>query len=333
VSRWIKTMRGVRTNLRGDLLNSAKSPSLESFEKIVADVLARVPGGSTPTFSLLPEIWAAPQAIAPEKMDLLLPLLREVKLYPQTGDFRFSTSGEYLHISDGALNLIWCSSYASWFIYQAYGRAQKNGQDFVRFDDDAETEEAVNLYQWAIRCVRDKTLISWPEGVPRPTRTAMHGSGLHLANEVFLTAVAWMLLHEAGHLARNHPFLTSSRSLDEEHEADFFATDHVLGKVTDENIRFKRSVGIVVANALLLLLELMDGPAHSRTHPPIEERISRNLRGTELESNDKIHAFATALIQFHLGAVGIFPQLNEHAQFGEFVDDFCLAINCWRRSA
>ena len=112
-------------------MNSAKSASVESFEKIVADVLAKVPKGSTPTFSLLPEIWAAPQAIAPEKVNLLVPLLREVKLYPQTGDFRFSTSGEYLHISDGALNLIWCSSYASWFIYQAYGRAQKNGRHFV----------------------------------------------------------------------------------------------------------------------------------------------------------------------------------------------------------
>jgi hypothetical protein len=312
-------------------VNSAKSPSLESFEKTVADVLARVPEGSTPTFSLLPEIWAAPQAIAPEKVNLLVPLLREVKLYPQTGDFRFSTSGAYLHVSDGALNLIWCSSYASWFIYQAYGRAQKNGLDVVRFDDDAETEEAVNLYQWAIQCVRDKAYTSWPKGAPQPTRTPVHASGLHLANEVFLTAVAWMLLHEAGHLERNHPFLTSSRSLDEEHEADFFATDHVLGGVTDEDVRFKRSVGIVVANALLLLLELMDGPAPSRTHPPIEERISRNLRGPELESNNKIHAFATALIQFHLGVVGIFPQLNERAQFGDFVDDFCLAINRWRK--
>ena len=128
-------------------MDSPKSPSFEPFEKIVADVLARVPEGSTPTFSLLPEIWAAPQAIAPEKVDLLVPMLRQVKLHPQTGEFRFSTSGEYLHISDGALNLIWCSSYASWFIYQASGRAQKNGLDVVRFDDDRETEEAVSLYQ------------------------------------------------------------------------------------------------------------------------------------------------------------------------------------------
>jgi hypothetical protein len=313
-------------------LYSSKSPSLESFEKIVADVLARVPDGSTPTFSLLPEIWASPQAIAQEKVGLLVPLLREVKLYPRTGNFRFSTSGEYLHISDGALNLIWCSSYASWFIYKAYGRAQTNGQDVVHFDDDPDTVEAVNLYQWAIQCVRQKTYTSWPEGATRPTRTPNYGSELHVANEVFLTAVAWMLLHEAGHLARNHPFVTSSRSMDEEYEADSFATNHVLGGVTDEAVRFKRSVGIVIANILILLVELMNGPAPSQTHPPVEERISRNLRGHELESNDKIHAFATALIQFHLGIVGIFPHLDEHAEFGQFVDDFCLAINRWRKS-
>jgi hypothetical protein len=36
----------------------------------------------------------------------------------------------------------------------------------------------------------------------------------------------------------------------------------------------------------------MNGRAPSQTHPPVEEQISRNLRGHELESNDKIHAFA-----------------------------------------
>lgn len=309
-------------------MNSPKSPRLESFEKIVANVLAGVPDGSSPVFSLLPEIWASPQVLAPEKVGSLVPLLREIKLYPQTGEFKFSTSGEYLHVSDGALNLVWCVSYASWFIYKAYGRAR----DVVRFDDDADTVKALDLYEWAIRCVRQKTYTPWPEGAPQPTRTPAPGSELLLANEVFLTAVAWMLLHEHGHLAHNHPFLTSSRSKDEEHEADLFATDHVLGGVTDEAMRFKRSVGIVIANTLILLLELMNGPAPPQTHPPVEERIARNLRGSELGTNDRIHAFATALIQFHLRIVGIRLVLEEHDQFGQFLDDFCLAINRWRKS-
>jgi hypothetical protein len=134
-------------------LNSAQSPHLVSFEKIVEDVLAGVPAGSSPIFSLLPEIWASPQVLAPEKVELLVPLLREIKLYPHSGEFRFSTSGEYLHVSDGALNLIWCASYASWFIYSAYGRAK----DVVRFDDDPNTVRALSLYEWAIKCVKLKT--------------------------------------------------------------------------------------------------------------------------------------------------------------------------------
>ena len=81
----------------------------------------------------------------------------------------------------------------------------------------------------------------------------------------------------------------------------------------------------------ILLLELMNGPASSKTHSTVEERISRNLVGPELESSKRIHAFATALIQFHLGVVGIFPQLEERAEFGEFVDDFCL-VTCSRKT-
>jgi hypothetical protein len=308
-------------------LNARKSPRLESFEKIVARLLAAVPAGSSPVFSLLPEIGASPQMLAPEKVGLLVPLLREIKLYPQTGEFKFSTSGEYFHVSDGALNLVWCASYASWFIYKAYERAR----DVVRFDDDVGTVEALDLYEWAVRCVRQKIYTPWPEGAPQPTKNPAQGIELLIANEVFLAAVAWMLLHEHGHLAHNHPFLTSTRSKDEEHEADLFATDHVLGGVTDDAVRFKRSVGIVIANTLILLVELMNGPEASQTHPPVEERTSRNLRGSELGTNDRIHAFATALIQFHLRIVGINPVLEKHDQFGQFLDDFCLAINRWRK--
>lgn len=79
----------------------------------------------------------------------------------------------------------------------------------------------------------------------------------------------------------------------------------MLGGINDEAVRFKRVVGIVITSVLILLLELMNGPAPSQTHPPVEARISRNLRGHELESYDEIHGFATALIQFHSGIVAI----------------------------
>lgn len=310
-------------------MSLSESPRLETFDRIVADVLASIPEGSSPVFCLLPEIWASPQALAPEKVKSLVPLLRQIKLYPKTGEFQFATSGEYIHISDGALNLVWCASYASWFIYQAFGKAR--GQESVRFDDDHETLKALDLYQWAIRCVRYGIYESWPVGAPLPTRTPPPGSFSLLANEIFLATVGWMLLHEFGHLAHDHPLVISPRAKDEENEADLFATQHVLGRVSDEDVRFKRGVGLVVGNIVLLLLELIHGQALSQTHPPVEERLSRNLRGRELETNDRIHAFATALVQFHLGVFDVEYQLVEHNNFGEFVDDFCVALNRWRK--
>jgi hypothetical protein len=74
-------------------LKPPQLPRLEKFEMIVADVLAKVPEGSSPVFSLLPEVWASTQVIAPEKTDVLLDLLREVKLYPRNATFKFATSG------------------------------------------------------------------------------------------------------------------------------------------------------------------------------------------------------------------------------------------------
>jgi Peptidase U49 len=62
-----------------------------------------------------------------------------------------------------------------------------------------------------------------------------------VANEVFLTTIAWMLFHEHGHLANSHPMAHSAAAKQEEHEADLFATTHVLGGVSDYDIRFKRS--------------------------------------------------------------------------------------------
>jgi Peptidase U49 len=124
----------------------------------------------------------------------------------------------------------------------------------VRFDDDPETVAALDLYQWAIKCVRQRMFEPWPDGAPTPTRTPPPESPLHVGNEVFLTTVGWMLLHEFGHLAHNHPFLISALAKAEENEADLFATHHVLAGISDESIRFKRGVGIVVANVVLLLL-------------------------------------------------------------------------------
>jgi hypothetical protein len=53
----------------------------------------------------------------------------------------------------------------------------------------------------------------------------------------------------------------------------------------------------------------------SETHPPVEERLSRNLRENQLAEPEPIDAFATALLQVYLVRFGASHQLAEHERF------------------
>lgn len=258
------------------------TPKLGPFDEFASKVLNSIPPGSSPVFSLLPEVFVAPQALAPERRDALVPHLRPIKLFCKTGRFIFSTDGEHINVSDGALDLVWCTSLASWYIYQAFAKAQKNRLTEVRLGTDQNAIDALDLYEWAIRCVRNRQYEPWPDGAPRPTRLPDFGSPTHVANEVFLTAVAWILLHETGHIALKHPLLQTLRARVEENEADSFATHHVLDGVSETDVLFKRGLGIVVANVILVLLDLISGQVDSASYPTVEERLTRNLRGNQL---------------------------------------------------
>jgi hypothetical protein len=140
-----------------------------------------------------------------------------------------------------------------------------------------------------------------------------------------------MLLHELGHIAHQHPFIETSRAKLEENEADRFATLHVLEGVSDPSVLLKRSIGIAVANVLLVLLDILPETASSNAYPPAEERLSRNLRENQLLQSHPVHAFTTALLQVHLQRFGVPHDLSEKDTFASFVDDFCLVLSRCRR--
>lgn len=216
-------------------------------------------------------------------------------------------------------------------VYQAYVDAQENDLPSVQLGKDSEAVTALDLYEWAIRCVRTEKHDPWPSDAPRPSRTPPFVLPVQVANEVFLVAVGWMLLHELGHIAHQHPFIETSRAKREENEADRFATLHVLEGVSDPSVLLKRSIGIAVANVLLVLLDILPETASSDAYPPAEERLSRNLRENQLLQSHPVHAFATALLQVHLQRFGTPHDLNEKDTFASFVDDFCLALSRSRR--
>lgn len=294
--------------------------------------MTQSPAGSSPVFRLAQEIAASPFLLAPEKRGELLVQMPKLLFDYKEPKFVFRTDGKFIRVSGGALNLLWCASYAYHFIYQAYARAQKARLDVVRLGMDQESIEALNLYEWALRCVKLGQNEPWPRHAPQPTRTPEHQSAIHIATEVFLMTVGWILLHEIGHIRHHHPLITSrDRAQEEEHEADAFATDHVLNGISDPVVLFKRAMGIAVANIILVTVDLMQGSSDNGTHPRAEERLNRNLRRRQLAEAHSIHAFVTALLQVHLTKYGVPHSLVEHDKFDSFVDDFCLDLSRFRQ--
>ena len=138
-------------------------------------------------------------------------------------------------ISTGALNLLWAASYAYWLIYQGYRSAQQNGATEYRASMDPNATDAMRVYEWSLHVARGTKFEQWPSRLPRPQSNQVLESPLAVANELFLVAVAWICLHEIGHVTHEHTAVPiGPRALLEEQEADKFATDWLLEGLSDE---------------------------------------------------------------------------------------------------
>lgn len=287
----------------------------------------KMTGHTSPVFNLAQAIAGSPFQLVPERAEDLYRQLRGIPLVfeEQNGDFDMRASAERITVSVGALNLLWCASYAYWFFYQAFVQAQKACADHVRLTDKA-TSDAACLYEWALQCVRAKTVIPWPATAPEPSLNSANDI-LAAINELFLVTTGWLMLHECGHIILQHPIATRARAQVEEAEADAFATDCVLGDVSDAGVLHKRALGIAVANVVLVAVDLMRGVLNNKLYPPAYERLNRNLRCRQLTNEHPVHAFADVLLQVHLARFQVPHKLNLDDKFDSILDDFCVAMS------
>ena len=288
----------------------------------------------SPVFSLDREIASAPFAAAPEKAQKLQTISKSITLVfdDQRADFSIAavTRGDHQFVkaSAGALNLLWCASYAYWLLYQGYIESQRAGGTQYRASEHPEGAEAVHLYRWALDSVLKPILGPWPVAAPAPAKSPEPNSSIHVANEIFLVAVGWILLHEIGHHHLRHandPIGPTAKQ--EEFDADRFATDWILDDVSDPAVLLKRSLGIAVANVLLITLDLSRASFESVSHPPSYERFQRNLRERQLREEHPVHAFGAAMLQTTLTTFGVDIHLDLDATFDGFVDDLCFQLH------
>ena len=284
----------------------------------------------SPVFSLDQCIVQAPFRAAPEKAEKLAQKISDlqIRFEDDSGKFTFEVGKGEIRISAGALNLFWAAGYTYWMLYQGYVTAQRAGQNEYRPALDVPAVEAFQLYLWALRNTSTGVLEEWPKTLPRPHPSPPPESLVDVGNELFLVAIAWIILHEIGHVElRQPPVAIAATTKQEEHEADVFATDWMLGEITGPALVLKRSLGIAVANVTLIAIDLQRGSFAGHTHPPSYERAHRNLRFRQLEAEHPVHAFLTALLQVHLTVFGVNHSLDAARAFDALVDDLCFQLS------
>lgn len=102
-------------------------------------------------------------------------------------------------------------------------------------------------------------------------------------------------------------------------------TSVVLRGIDDERVLMKRSMGVAVANVVLLA-----HLHHQHPRPSKSDLQQLALRRLALDKSHQIHAIMTALVQVHLHRYRVPYDLAEKETLADFLDAVCLDLSRYR---
>lgn len=268
--------------------------------------MTQMPADRSPILFLQTTIASSVYNIAPERSAELAAIVRshDLALVP-TDDRGFSirvnTQSGDVTVPIAAMEYLWTCAHAFMVFYDEYGVAQRRGDEQFDIAQAPRGRDAVTLFNWAIKNLKNSGVDRWPDDLPRPEASPTPKSDVHIANEAFLSAIGWILHHEIAHKRLNHPTLTISTLLTEERRADQEATAWILDQVDNEKMRRKRTLGIVIAILAIQASELMtENHQKVDTHPKPHQRLADCLYQYTIDENDEVLAVAAANLQILL---------------------------------
>ena len=227
-----------------------------------------------------------------------------------------------------ALEYLWAFSHYCWVLTQEYEQAQRSGASDFNCVGNERLEKSFALLDWAKKNLAGSGVEQWPQTGSRPRHIPVsHGDDEHVASELFLCSLAWMLHHERAHVVLKHPFVNTSLSEIEERDADKFATKWLLGGLEENDPRLKkRALGIAVAVLCLQSLEVGSVTCLRNTHPAAYDRIFENTLSYKCGNEEVVEAICTVVLQYLFHDTGISANING-ATFSEILGDLLYDIS------
>lgn len=285
----------------------------------------------SPIARLFPVIAAAPFRIAPENAQVLQTQIdvRNITL-EFVDDPRvladYSVAKGIVRLGVPFLEALWAAAQVYIVAFHEYQAAQRKGERFFELAKIERVADAYVLYRLFLEALAARRSTEWPEKASRPIRYPFDHSDGHLANEMFLVAIAWIMHHEIAHARLDHEEASAVSKL-QESDADRAATEWVCASELEKLPLYKRTMGMVVAVVFLLALDLRMGRFTSSTHPPSFERLMRNLETTGLSENELVFAFAFVLVDIHIAAEKVPGDIDREGSFHDMCASACLLLH------
>lgn len=296
----------------------------------------------SPIINLQNQILDTPFAVAPEKACLCKKYRDENKIVITLVDeigFRIrvkpSADNDTIEIilPIAALEYLWAFSHYCWVLTQEYASAQRNDTTVFDCRGNNRLRGSHNILHWARNNLVGTGVERWPTEGPRPTQIPDCGDDEHVARELFLCSIGWILHHEIAHVVLKHPLIGTSFAQQEERAADHHATNWLLeGLQPDAPELKKRVLGITVALLSLQSLEVNTGLCLRNTHPAAHERIFSNLDHCQGDNHEMVTAFSSVVLQYLFHDTGITANLNGNS-FGEIFGDLLCDIKRFRNGS
>lgn len=282
---------------------------------------------SSPVLTLTDWVAASPFRIAPEKAPQLTGFLDQTKTILEINDrpgFLVNVTRERVRFSESALELLWTAAHAYCVLFDEYKKGFDRHETHFDVGAVPRARRAVELYDWALAKCQDGSSVQWPSADIVPIKDATALSDIHVANELFLTSTAWILLHEIAHLRLGHSAVTPA-SKKEEQDADFAATEWVLPPDNDAGTTTKRVLGVASAILALTALDLRARSFNSSTHPRSFERLLYCLDRTAIAEDHFVYMVVYVLLQIHL-AWNALPFAKPEGTFREMCEEACVFL-------
>jgi hypothetical protein len=151
-------------------------------------------------------------------------------------------------VTFAALLSLWAVTRAALLIGNEAMAATRSRRSQIDIRTGTPIAQAYELINAAKNLIRDPQA-RWPNELPEPNAFAAERSPDWFTNNLFLGAVGWTLLHEVAHISLNYQTITTnSLRMQQEHDADKWATNWIFERVGQEEREFRifaTSTGIV----------------------------------------------------------------------------------------